>query len=176
MTPPGVISAVLFDVGGPLDTELIYERMIDEHIIEELGRAGISVSPRQFAEANERAVRTFAPNAYASIIWRLVDGDRGIAERVYGAVAARAVERHDARGGFELRPGIAELLGSLAARDLALGLAANQPADAIDRMGGLASRAGSRILASRGRTVFASRTSACSSTRVNRSPYRPMHV
>lgn len=136
MTPPGVIRAVLFDVGGPLDTELIYERMIDEHIIEELGRAGISVSPRQFAESNERAVRTFAPNAYASIIWRLVDGDRGIAERVYGAVAARAVERHDARGGFELRPGIAELLGSVAARDLALGLAANQPADAIERMAG----------------------------------------
>jgi HAD superfamily hydrolase (TIGR01549 family) len=134
MTSRGGLRAVLFDVGGPLDTEVIYERMADEHIVEELARTGIEVTPDQLADANEWAVQTFAPNAYAAMIWRLAGDDRDIAERVYGAVAARAPERHSARGGFELRAGAGDLLESLVRRGFALGLAANQPADALERM------------------------------------------
>lgn len=126
--------AVLFDVGGPLDTEEIYERLIDAHIREESARAGVDVTADAFADAAAWAVEVFAPNAYAAITWRLARGDASLASRVYAAVAARSDERHAARGGFELRPGIAELLAALHERDIVLGLAANQPAEALDRM------------------------------------------
>ena len=128
------IAAVLFDVGGPLDTEIIYERLIDEHIREALAAEGIAVSPDAYAEANRAAVNTFAPNAYAAIIWTLSRADAGRSRRVYGRVAERADERHAARGGFELRPGIPDLLERLQRRGVPLGLVANQPADAVDRM------------------------------------------
>ena len=130
--PP--VRAVLFDVGGPLDREELYEQLIDEHIREELARAGIQPSPEECAAAAAWAVDVFAPNAYAAVIWRLTRGDAAVAARAYAAVAARAGDRHDARGGFELRAGVADLLADLSARGIALGLAANQPADAIARM------------------------------------------
>lgn len=126
--------AVLFDVGGPLDTERIYERLIDAHIREEFARAGIDVTADAFADAAAWVVEVFAANAYAAIIWRLARGDASLGSRVYAAVAARSHERHAARGGFELREGVPELLDGLRARGLLLGLAANQPADALDRM------------------------------------------
>jgi putative hydrolase of the HAD superfamily len=57
------IRAVLFDVGGPLDTEAIHERMIDTHIRSALAGAGIEVSDATYAEAFQWAVESFAPNA-----------------------------------------------------------------------------------------------------------------
>jgi HAD superfamily hydrolase (TIGR01549 family) len=128
------IRGVLFDVGGPLDTEVIYERLIDQHIREALAAEGIVVSDEQYAEADELAVASFAPNAYQAIIWRLCAYDYDVAVRVYEGLAARSGERHDARGGFELRAGVPEMLDGLRARGLRLGLAANQPADVIERM------------------------------------------
>ena len=127
------VRAVLFDVGGPLDTEVVYERLIDEHIREALAAEGIAVTDAAFTEAERRAVERYAPNAYAAIIFDLCGGDSARAQRAYAAVAARSDERHQARGGFELRPGIRELLQQLSAAGLQLGLAANQPADAIAR-------------------------------------------
>jgi putative hydrolase of the HAD superfamily len=132
------IRAVLFDVGGPIDTEVSYERQIDEHIVEALRAEGVVVSPQDFADTNRWAVEVFAPNAYAAIVWRLVKGDRGMAQRAYATVSARSDARHAARHGIELRPGIADVIARLHERGLLLGLAANQPARVIgdlDRFG-----------------------------------------
>jgi HAD superfamily hydrolase (TIGR01549 family) len=130
------LRAVLFDVGGPLDLEDISERLIDRHIREALLAEGIAVTDEQHERANRHAVESFAWNAYQAIIWRLTGGDVDISRRAYATVAARAGERQAARGGFELRPGIPALLESLSARDLRLGLAANQPVDVIARLDG----------------------------------------
>lgn len=132
------IRAVLFDVGGPLDTEVTYETLIDQHMLEALALARRPVTAAEFAEANRRAVESFAPNTYLAIIWTLTDGDPTLAAEVYGAVAARRGERHVATGGLELRPGIPELLRELDRMGLLLGLVANQPAAKIadlDRYG-----------------------------------------
>jgi len=126
--------AVLFDVGGPLDTEVRYERLIDRDIRAAFTAAGATVTPQRYAAANRWAVASFAPNAYQAIIWRLAGADLALAERVYAAVAAGAEQRHRLRGGFELRPGIAALLARLRDRGVALGLAANQPASALARL------------------------------------------
>jgi putative hydrolase of the HAD superfamily len=134
MSELGRARAVLFDVGGPLDTELKFEQLIDRDICAALRAAGVEVSAGQYAAANRAAVAAFAPNAYQAIIWRLTRGDRERAIAVYAAVAAGAEQRQRERGGIEARSGIAGLLGWLRGRGLLLGLAANQPATALDQL------------------------------------------
>ena len=116
------IRAVLFDVGGPLDTEVTRERLIDEHIRAAFAAASHAVDGAAYADAVRWAVDSFAPDAYQAIIWRLAGQDVDVSERVYRTFAARAHERQI----FELREGIPELLDHLHARGLHLGLAANQ--------------------------------------------------
>jgi putative hydrolase of the HAD superfamily len=124
------IRAVLFDVGGPLATEVEHERAIDADIRSLFAAATMPVTDARFAEVWRSAVDSFAPNAYEAVIWQLAEGDEEIAPSVYREVARRSHER----GSFELREGIADLLEALSARGLRLGLAANQPAEVIERM------------------------------------------
>jgi putative hydrolase of the HAD superfamily len=124
------IRAVLFDVGGPLSTEVEHERAIDEDIRSLFAEAGMPVTDARYAEVWRSVVDSFAPNAYEAVIWQLAEGDEEIAPSVYREVARRSHER----GSFELRAGISELLAELSARGLRLGLAANQPADVIARL------------------------------------------
>jgi len=124
------IRAVLFDVGGPLATEVEHERAIDADIHSLFAEARIPLTDARYAEAWRSAVDSFAPNAYEAVIWQLAEGDEEIAPSVYREVARRSHER----GSFELRAGMPELLAELSARGLRLGLAANQPAEVIERM------------------------------------------
>ena len=50
------IRAVLFDVGGPINTEITGERLIDEAIRAELEAEGIHVSDSEYEAANTWAV------------------------------------------------------------------------------------------------------------------------
>lgn len=125
--------AVLFDVGGPLDTEVTAERERDRRIRAALAAEGIFATRAEYEAANGYAVDTYAPDAYRAIIWRLAAGDLAVALRVYQRFREAAPF-----GPFELREGIPELLAALHARGLKLGLAANQPArilDELDRAG-----------------------------------------
>ncbi len=121
------IRAVLFDVGGPIDTEVVSERLIDRDILAALEAEGVPEGA--YEAANAWAIESFAPDTYKAIIWRLSGADAEVAravERRFRAPDAgprRLVER----GGLELRPGMKELLEGLHARGLLLGLAANQP-------------------------------------------------
>lgn len=128
------IRTVLFDVGGPLDTELLSEAIVDRQIREALAACGVVVDQDAIAMASDWAVATFAPDAYRAMIWRLSGGDAARAEEVFRLFRAGADERYRERGGFELRPGIPELLANLHERGLLLGLAANQYARAIDEL------------------------------------------
>ncbi|MEP7216510.1 MAG: HAD family hydrolase [Anaerolineaceae bacterium] len=119
------VRAVLFDVGGPIDTELIAEEANDFAIRAALEVDRVTVTDEAYAAANAYAVESFAPDAYASIIWRLANNDAELARRAYARF--HSADRLSARGGIELRPGIAELIAALHARGLLLGLAANQP-------------------------------------------------
>jgi putative hydrolase of the HAD superfamily len=122
--------AVLFDVGGPLDMELAWEIAIDGAIVAACATERISVDEALLAAASERAVAAFAADTYAAMIDDLCGGDPATAARVGQRVRAMV-------GGldvFQLRPGIAGLLGRLAAQGVKLGVVANQPADAVERM------------------------------------------
>jgi putative hydrolase of the HAD superfamily len=122
--------AVLFDIGGPLDMEFAWEIAVDGAIVAACAAEHIPVDEALLAAASERAVAAFAPDAYAAMIDDLCGGDSATAMRVGQRVQAMV-------GGldvFQLRPGIAELLARLAGQGLKLGVVANQPADAIERM------------------------------------------
>lgn len=123
------LRAILFDVGGPIDTEVRAEAMIDEALRALLAEHGLAIDQATFAAANDWAVSVFAPNTYRAILWRLcMTNDRAaLAPRLHGFTA------YPARP-FELRPGIASLLERLHARGLKLGLAANQPAAILERL------------------------------------------
>jgi HAD superfamily hydrolase (TIGR01662 family) len=120
------VRAVLFDVGGPLDTETLAEPLIDRQIRAALAAEGIAVTDEEYEAANRWAVESFAWNTYQAIFWRLSRGNAELASRFSTfSVPGRQ---------FELRDGIPDLLAKLHARGLLLGLAANQPAKTVARL------------------------------------------
>lgn len=124
------IRAVLFDIGGPLDLETAFEAAVDADIKAGLLREGISVDDATWAAAHHHAVDTFAPSLYRSLIWQLSGGDEAAATRVYEWMEAQAHRRSL----FELRPGVDDVLKTIRARGLKLGLAANQPLRALESL------------------------------------------
>ncbi len=125
-----MIRAVLFDVGGPLDLEIAHEAAIDADIRAGLAREGFEFDEDRWLAANRHAVETFAPSVYRAVIWYLSGGDHGASRRIYDWLESRSHERDF----FELRPGIAEVLVTLAGQGLKLGLAANQPIKTLDKL------------------------------------------
>ncbi len=117
------ITTLLFDVGGPLDTEVAFERAIDLRLPEAVRRQGIDVTPETYAAACARAVDSFAPNLYQAVIWRLCGGDVFAAHRAWALLAEEM-----GRIAFgEPREGMIELLAALRAAGFSLGIVANQP-------------------------------------------------
>jgi len=122
--PAHEIRAVLFDVGGPLNTEVEHERLVDADLIAVAREAGIEVTGAGYEAAVAWAVHSYAPDAHSAIAWRLAGGDPVLAARLFAAFRARATARQIP---FDLRPGMADVLARLHGRGLRLGIAANQP-------------------------------------------------
>jgi len=125
-----MIRAVLFDVGGPLDTEVEHERAIDADIRAALAAEGYPATDAQYRAAERWAVACFAWNTYHAIIWQIAAPDVEACRRVAETVSARA----GLRDLFQLRPGMDSLLERLHLGGLRLGLAANQRASALQRL------------------------------------------
>jgi HAD superfamily hydrolase (TIGR01549 family) len=122
--------AVLFDVGGPLDLEFAWEMAVDGAIASACGLEGIRVDQAIIEEASEASVAAFAPDAYAHMIETLCGGDPRTVERVRQRLRAM-VGNLDV---FQLRPDIDGLLRRLRERGLKLGIVANQPEAARERL------------------------------------------
>ncbi len=132
------IRAVLFDVGGPLDLEIVHEQQCDEYMLRALHAVGLEADADALAEANRWAVASFAPFTYQAIIWKLCGADEERARAALSEFEASSPERRAKRGGIELRPGIDTVLRALHKRGMLLGLAANQPSSVVaelDRFG-----------------------------------------
>jgi putative hydrolase of the HAD superfamily len=122
--------AVLFDVGGPIDMEFAWEIAVDGAIASACGLEGIRVDQAMVDEASEAAVAAFVPDAYAHMVETLCGGDPRTVERVRQRVRAM-VGNLDV---FQLRPEIDGLLRRLNDRGLKLGIVANQPQAACERL------------------------------------------
>jgi len=125
-----MIRAVLFDVGGPLDTEEASEAAIDAEIRAGLEACGYAVDEAAWVRANAHAIETFAPSLYRAMVWELTGGDL----RACTAIAERLDATDARRDLFALRPGIPDALAALKQRGLRLGLAANQPREVLARL------------------------------------------
>ena len=125
-----MIEAVIFDIGGPLDTEVEKEAALDADIREALAREGIEVDDAHYHAAERFAIETCAPNVYRAIIWYLTGRDAERSLRIYAWVVACEAERDL----FELRPDILSVLAALKQRGLKLGLASNEPEAVLRRM------------------------------------------
>jgi putative hydrolase of the HAD superfamily len=122
--------AVLFDVGGPLDLEFAWEIAVDGAIASACGLEGIRVDQAIIEGASEAAVAAFAPDAYAHMIETLCGGDPPATDRVRQRMRAM-VGNLDV---FQLRPEVDGLLRRLRGRGLKLGIVANQPEAARERL------------------------------------------
>jgi putative hydrolase of the HAD superfamily len=123
--------AILFDVGGPLDMEFAWEIAVDGAIASACGLEGIRVDQAMIDEASEAAVAAFAPDAYAHMVESLCGGDPRTVDRVRQRVRAMTGNLDV----FQLRPDIDDLLRRLRDRGLRLGIVANQPQAARERLG-----------------------------------------
>src|SRR5882757_323764 len=122
--------AVLFDVGGPLDMEFAWEIAVDGAIASACGLEGIRVDSAMIDEASEAAVAAFAPDAYAHMVETLCGGDPQAVARVRQRVRAMTGNLDV----FQIRPEIDGLLRRLRGRGLKLGIVANQPQAARERL------------------------------------------
>ena len=122
--------AVLFDVGGPIDLEFAWEAAMDGAIASACGLEGIRVDQALIEQASEKAVGAFAADAYVHMIETLCSGELQTVERVRQRVRAM-VGNLDV---FQLRPDIDGLLRRLRQRGLKLGIVANQPEVARERL------------------------------------------
>ena len=125
-----MIRAVIFDVGGPLDLETAFEAAIDAYLRDGLSREGFPVTDAEWDAAHQWTVDVYAPSVYRAILWRLTRGNPEASRRIYDWMEDRAHHRDL----FELRPGIPSILEALKQRGLILGLCANQPVVAIERL------------------------------------------
>lgn len=119
----GRYRAVLFDVGGVIDTEARYDRAMTAALLDVLGERGLAPSPAMVKAAARWAVACHAPDVYQAILWRLSGGDVELAQALWAEMRARL----DPDAPLELRSGIAELLARLKDRDLALAVVADNP-------------------------------------------------
>ena len=131
---PRQIKAGLFDVGGPLDTESIMDREIDEQIKRSFRSRGLNISDEGYSAVNQWAIDSFAPKTYHSIMWKIAKGDMDLIHSVEAELMDTVPERNESRGHFELREGIPELLYEFKSEGLLLGLAANPPKVALENM------------------------------------------
>ena len=122
--------AILFDVGGPIDMEFAWEIAVDGAIASACGLEGIRVDQAMIDEASEAAVAAFAPDAYVHMIGTLCGGDPRTIDRVRQRVRAMTGNLDV----FQLRPNIDGLLRRLRERGLGLGIVANQPQAARERL------------------------------------------
>jgi putative hydrolase of the HAD superfamily len=125
-----VYRAILFDVGGPLDMEFAWEIAVDGAIASACGLEGMRVDQAMIGEASEAAVAAFAPDAYVHMIEALCGGDPRTVERVRQRVRAMTGNLDV----FQLRPEVDGLLRRLRDRGLKLGIVANQPQIARERL------------------------------------------
>ncbi len=122
--------AVLWDVGGPINTEVEHERLIDGDILAALAEEGVNIDSETYAIAARYAVDSYAPDAYKALIWRLCEEDQELARRVHKRMHDLAAGRR----AFELRDGISDVLADLHQRGIKLGLVANQPESTIQEL------------------------------------------
>lgn len=119
-------SSILFDVGGPLDTEVRLNEKMAASIVNALESRGIETDHAGYDAAVEYAVNTYAPEDFPAIVWHLAGRDISISNEIWSEVSVH-LQSTERAALFAPREGMRELLEALHVRGTKLGLVANQP-------------------------------------------------
>jgi putative hydrolase of the HAD superfamily len=125
------LRAILFDVGGPLvDERPDYQHdfeIIRSLLSEKIGR---EIPADEIGHALDKAIASWAPSYFKSIIWQYLKPDRELVNEVRNESLKRFVER---RRKLVLMDGVEELIPRLASR-FKLAIAANQPPEMREKL------------------------------------------
>ena len=134
-TPPEMksdnpIRAILFDVGGPIVSEIPEYVQIMEKTRELLsGELGREISRKEFNETHEQAIQSWAPSMIRSILWRFLKPDSGLVNELHRELVGIYAQRES----VTLIEDVDEVIRVLS-DDYILALAANQPPDIREKL------------------------------------------
>jgi len=129
-----VISAVLFDVGGPLEDTAQLDDRADALIVDLFRRETVHIQPADYLAAEAETLASRAPDFWRGMIWRLAGRSPALAHTVWTRFAQ--VRGADSKGAA--RSGMIELIASLRAGGIGLVAFDDAPRDLgarIDALG-----------------------------------------
>ena len=124
------IKAILFDIGGPIDSEILNDKLLKLHFIEEFYKYKITINDSDIENCLERLITNFDKNIYLSLCENFSNNNDYIKKSVYKNILFRSKERDLIRNAPEISD---EVIGTLKhlSKYYKLGVVANQTLDAL---------------------------------------------
>ena len=124
------IKAVLFDIGGPIDSEIINDKLLKLHFIEEFSKHNITIDDSDIENCLAKLINNFDKNIYLSLCEYFSNDNDNIKISVYKNILFRSKERDLIRKAPEISNDVFEVLKYLSI-NYKLGVVANQTLDAL---------------------------------------------
>lgn len=124
------IKAILFDIGGPIDSEILNDKLLKLHFIEEFSKFNITIDDSDIENCLLKLISDFDKNIYLSLCENFSDNNEHIKKTVYTNILLRSKERDLIRKAPEISDEVIEVLHYLS-KDYKLGVVANQTLDAL---------------------------------------------
>ncbi len=125
------IKAILFDIGGPIDSEIHNDKLLKLHFKEEFSKHNITISSADIENCMERSIINFDKNIYLSLCENFSNGNDHIKKSVYKNILLRSKERDLKRNAPEISDDVIEVLKYLS-KYYKLGVVANQTLNALN--------------------------------------------
>ena len=124
------IKAVLFDIGGPIDSEILNDKLLKLHFIEEFSKHNITIDDSDIENCLAKLINNFDKNIYLSLCEYFSNDNDNIKISVYKNILFRSKERDLIRKAPEISKDVFEVLKYLSI-NYKLGVVANQTLDAL---------------------------------------------
>ena len=124
------IKAVLFDIGGPIDSEILNDKLLKLHFIEEFSKHNITIDDSDIENCLAELINNFDKNIYLSLCEYFSNDNDSIKISVYKNILFRSKERDLIRKAPEISKDVFEVLKYLSI-NYKLGVVANQTLDAL---------------------------------------------
>ena len=124
------IKAILFDIGGPIDSEILNDKLLKLHFIEEFSKHNITINDSDIENCLERLISNFDKNIYLSLCENFSNNNDYIKNSVYKSILCRSKERDLIRNAPEISNDVIGVLKHLS-KYYKLGVVANQTLNAL---------------------------------------------
>jgi len=124
------IKAILFDIGGPIDSEILNDKLLNLHFIEEFSTHNIIIDDSDIENCLARLINNFDKNIYLSLCEYFSNDNHSIKTSVYKNILLRSKERDLIRNAPEISKDVIEVLKYLSI-NYKLGVVANQTLNAL---------------------------------------------